>query len=462
MNRRMLGITVLGDYIVSEGPQIVLENLLRIGATAVAINPTVTCQGDRSTGKFQPPSDAGHSPRKFDRPLFGKHALWVRSAPSFHPRSELYPESPYRPRQTNELTDELGGLIGQFIDACLGEGIDVYLQVGAAEPSGLRDEDRPRLPDGSLPSGRIADVGSLASPAIRAYNRAYANDLAAAYPKVTGFRIDWPEYPCYTPDEIFQDFSPHAEKFANTAGFDFTAIRDCVLAFLERINGHLSNDDLAAPATLLEEFPDLRTWLNLKAALSRDLISGWKAVVDSLAGGPKKLSLHSFPPPFSSLTGFDYAAAAKMCDSISPKFYTMHWCLVVHGWGGWLLERNPSLDEPSLTSALLKALNLVDEIPPRPTLADFAYPQPDQSHPVGAQAQLAKIEEVLAAVAGRVPVYPLVHGYGPPQDFACRLRSVLKEPIAGVWINRYGYLSDEKLNSIANTLAEYPLLHPDR
>ena len=178
MNRRMLGITVLGDYIVSEGPQIVLENLLRIGATAVAINPTVTCQGDRSTGKFQPPSDAGHSPRKFDRPLFGKHALWVRSAPSFHPRSELYPESPYRPRQTNELTDELGGLIGQFIDACLGEGIDVYLQVGAAEPSGLRDEDRPRLPDGSLPSGRIADVGSLASPAIRAYNRAYANDLA--------------------------------------------------------------------------------------------------------------------------------------------------------------------------------------------------------------------------------------------------------------------------------------------
>ena len=45
---------------------------------------------------------------------------------------------------------------------------------------------------------------------------------------------------------------------------------------------------------------------------------------------------------------------------------------------------------------------------------------------------------------------PLVHGYGPPDDFARRLRLVADSRADGVWINRYGYLSDEKLQVVAN------------
>lgn len=460
MNRRLLGITVLGDFIVSEGVEAVIANLLQVGATAVAINPTVTCAADENTGKFQPPADAGHSPRHFDRPLFGKHALWVRSGPSFHPRPQFYKDSPYRPRKANDLTDTYGGLIDKFIDACTTDNIDVYLQVGAAEPSGLRDEDRPRLPDGSLPQGRIADIGSLPSAAIRAYNRAYANDLVAAYPKIAGFRIDWPEYPCYTADEVFQDFSPHVAQWAASHGFDFNAIRAGVTALLAHMSGNLSNDDIA-PLTSrqsgigsltvsLQQFPAAAMWLELKAALSQDLIRDWRAIVDSLDGGPKKLSVHAFPPPFSKLTGFDFAGAAPLCDSLSPKLYTMHWCLMVNGWGKWLMERNPNLDETLLTRALVNLLQLVDEESHEATLADHAYPQPDQPHPIGDRAQRSKIEDVLSAVDGRTLVFPLVHGYGPVDDFAGRFRAGLHGNSAGVWVNRYGYLSDDKLRVIAD------------
>mgnify|MGYP002623353525 CR=1 FL=1 len=459
MQRKLLGITVLGDFIVSEGVQAVLENLQRTGATAVAINPTVTAAADEATGKFQPPADAGHSPRRFDRSLFGKHALWLRSSPSFHPRGEFYADSPYGPRKTNDLTGALGPRIGEFVDGCVASNIDVYIQIGAAEPTGLRDEDRPRLPDGGLPQGRIADVASLASGEVRAYNRAYVRDLVAAYPSITGFRIDWPEYPCYTPDEVFQDFGPHVEKWADEHGFDFAAIRSGVAKFHEYIAGSLTNEILPpladrqtgriALTNWLEEFPAIPQWLQLKSALSLDLISDWQAIMDSLEGPRKQLSVHAFMPPFSQLTGLDFARAAKLADSLSPKFYTMHWCLMVHEWGKWLLAKNPGLDETLLTRALVNLLRIKDEDPIDATLSDFAYPRPDEPHPIGDAAQREKISEVVAEVDGKTKVYPLLHGYGPVDDFARRFRAGCHEQVDGVWVNRYGYLSDEKLATIA-------------
>ncbi|MDP6701099.1 MAG: hypothetical protein QGH25_15735, partial [Candidatus Latescibacteria bacterium] len=59
--KRFLGITVLGDFILNEGVDGVLDNLEKCGATAVACNPTVTAPCDEGEGSFQPPSDAGSS-----------------------------------------------------------------------------------------------------------------------------------------------------------------------------------------------------------------------------------------------------------------------------------------------------------------------------------------------------------------------------------------------------------------
>ena len=45
-------------------------------------------------------------------------------------------------------------------------------------------------------------------------------------------------------------------------------------------------------------------------------------------------------------------------------------------------------------------------------------------------------------------VTPLMHGYGPLDDFTRRFQVVADSPADGVWINRYGYLSDEKLDAV--------------
>ena len=144
MNSRFLGITVMTDFILNEGVDGVLDNITRRAhATAVAINPTVTAPSDEGIGSYQPPSDAGSSPRLFDRPLWGKYGLWVKGAPSYVPDASYYSDTPYKPRKPGVLTETHGEIIEQFIDAALERGLKVYFQTGAATPSGLLEDDVP-------------------------------------------------------------------------------------------------------------------------------------------------------------------------------------------------------------------------------------------------------------------------------------------------------------------------------
>lgn len=455
--QRVLGVTVLTDFLLNEGVEGILDNIVgRAGANAVAVNPTVTAQSREGEGSFQPPADAGSSPRLFDRPLWGKYALWVRSGPSFVPRAELYEGVPYGPRKTNDLTQTHGKIVAEFIDAALARGLKVFLQVGAAQPTGLREEDRPRLPDGTLPD-RMADTASLASLAVRDYNRAYVRDLLLEYPQITGIRIDWPEYPCYKFEEIFQDFSPHVEKWAREHGFDFDRVRRGVSELLNQLRGSVTNEalrQLCQPdrgvfllARWLLHSRPVAEWLALKAALSLDIVRHWREILDEAGGGDKHLSAHAFMPPYTLLTGFDFAHAGQYAQSISPKLYTMHWSQMVEFWGRRLLADNPGLREDLLAQAISCLMDIVDA-PTAKGLSDYGYPEPDEPHPIPDGPQQRKIQQVLDAVGDSAQVWPLVHGYGPLEDFERRFRIVAASNAHGVWLNRYGYLSDAKLDAI--------------
>ena len=463
---RYVGITVLGDFILSEGVAPVLDNVTAAGATAVALNPTVTAESAEGEGSFQPPDDAGSSPRLFDRPLFGKRSLWVQSEISYRPEPGLYAESAYTPRTPGELTETHGPLIGEVISAARQRGRDVFLQLPAARPAGLRDEDRPRTPDGEIPEGRMADTASLASPAVRDWNRCYTADVLREYPEVSGFRIDWPEYPCYTWGEVFQDFGTHVENWAADHGFDFGRIRSDVGDLKEWLETSLTDGDLAELADrdrgrfrLGREAlarPGVVEWLRLKAALSVDLVSDWRKAIDAVDPSLQLMS-HAFMPPWTLVTGLDFAGVAEHSDAVSPKLYTMHWAQMVTFWGNELMARRPGLDERLLVRALISLLDMFDgtvEDPGGESLVDYRYPEPDEPHPVSDSAQRRKIAQATAAVGRRSVVYPLVHGYGPDTDFHRRLKIVADSPAAGVWINRYGYLSDSKLASVGQLFAD--------
>ena len=473
-----VGITCLSDFILSEGPVVAVESLsARARATAVSLNPTVTEPAADGEGSFQPPADGGSSPRLFDRPLWGKHRLWVRSEPSYEPDIRLYERSAYPPRPAGALTQELGPSVRRFIRLGHERGLEVSFQIGAAAPPGLRDEDRPRLPGGGLASHPMAGTASLASPAVRSYYRAYLTDLVRAYPEIDTIRVDWPEYPCYTLDEAFADFHPAANmdpalerEIAEVYRFLRAGLTNPILCdWIEAARA-------GAPFVhLFGRIPALAEWLARKREIAIGYLRFLRNVMDDAGAAGITLAPNAFPPPFSLLTGLPFADIHEVAPWVGVKLYTMHWLQIVRFWTDDILAWLPALDESLVAEALLLLFDVGDDLPRPLDPADVRYPEPDEPHPVGDASQRRKIAQ--ARLECRARVEPIVHGYGTLEDFARRFRaagaSAGAEPAARVaaapsapaasggpapavaaraaprlWINRYGYLSDEKLDVI--------------
>ena len=103
---KLLGVTVLPEYIQSEGIEGLLDNLSRIGANAVATSPYLMEEADPETGQREPPADANAgNVRLLDRPLFGKREVWVKTAPSFEPHLPLYAGLRYQPSLPGRVRD---------------------------------------------------------------------------------------------------------------------------------------------------------------------------------------------------------------------------------------------------------------------------------------------------------------------------------------------------------------------
>ncbi len=460
-----IGVTVLPEYFQSESVNGVLDNLQnRAAVTAVTTSPYVMQPADSQSGFREPPIDAGAGKvRLLDRPLWGKRELRVETAPSFRPDLRLYRGLRYQPPSPNGLTAGHGHMVEQFIRTARSRGLKVYLQVQAAIPPGYRVqfgvpalEDIPRLPDGSVPQRRLSANGSLASPHIRKYAHALIRDLCQQYPDLHGLRVDWPEYPPYLLDSIFLDFGEPARREAEAMGFDFDRMRRAAGELYRRLHGGLDDSALSvcaearSPAEarrrLLPDSSGLEAWTRFKAQLVESLHAGFRRTLDEVGAGHMELWSNAFPPPWNTFSGMDYRRVSRHSSAISVKLYTMHWPMMLRFYGDQLRRANRGISGPLLARALVRLFDICDG--PAPTgLEDLYYPAPGEPHPPGAAAQHRKIVQPQIA-AGETPVYALAHGYGPAEDFRNRLETAMAASRHGCWINRYGYLSDEKLDII--------------
>jgi len=450
MAERFVGITVMPEFIQTETVDGLLDNIQqRTGATAVATSPYVMEPASDGEGGREPPIDAGAgSVRLLDRPLWGRRELSVRTAPSFAPDLGRYKGLRYQPSAPTALTRAQGPLVDRFIDAARHRGLKVYFQVQSAIPPGYRvqfggpqDDDAPRLPDGRIPQRRVDKNGSLASPHILDYGAALLADLVAAYPDVDGFRIDWPEYPPYTLDDWFLDFSDHAKAAATGLGIDAEALQSRALSLYQRL---CAGEVGLLPALLSD--PAMRDLMRLKAHLVERLLARYRGALDGAGACGKELMPNAFPPPWSRLSGFDYARAAPHVSSLSVKLYTMHWPMMLRFAAETLRGA-----EDQAAQALARLLDIVDGEPPA-SIDAWHYPGPEEPHPVGLEAQKRKIVQARAE-AGETLVNALAHSYGPVDDFRRRLTAAWEASGSRVWINRYGYLSNAKLDVIGQVTA---------
>jgi len=391
-----------------------------------------------------------------DRPLWGKRELFVKTAPSFEPDKKLYAGLRYQPSPTNALTAREGGVIKAFLRSAQARHIETYLQVQSAIPPGYRvqfggpiKDDIPLLPDGRVPPRRLANNGSLASPHILNYTLALTRDMIRAYPDINGIRFDWPEYPPYFLDDVFLDFGPHAAQAATRMGFDFERMKSQVLKLYQLVHGGLTNAHLERilqtdggrdlVLTSLIDSPGIFDWLRFKGALVTEMAMRLRDAIPARIA----LTFGVFPPPFSTVSGMQLSAVAKYATAIHCKLYTMHWPVIFRFYGDAIMAANPKLNEELLVQALSRLLEIQDA-PYSPRLADYRYPEPDEAHPVGINAQINKVKRAQEA-AGNTPVYAFIHGYGPVEDFKNRLAAGRAASQHGVWVNRFGYLRNEKI-----------------
>lgn len=467
---RSVGVTVMPEYAQSEGVDAVLDNLQsRANVTGIATSPYVMEPTDAATGGREPPIDAGAGGvRLLDRPLWGHRELFVRTAPSFVPDTSFYSGLHYQPTAPTALTDSDGAVVGRFIDAAKARGLQVHLQIQAAIPPGYRVQfggpapaDQPRLPTGETVANRVDKNASLASPEVVGYGQALIRDMVRAYPNIDGIRVDWAEYPPYAFESLFFDFSDHAARAAAQWGFDFDRMRHDTSALIAYLQGHLSDDDLilfAGPdgvyalLSWLRRHPGVWDMQRLKTRIVGELLRAYRAALTEAGGADMELVTQAFPPPWNLVSGFDYAGAATVVDAIGVKLYTMHWPMIVRFYGDALLRANPGVTEVRLLQALTAILDLTDGPSTRNALSDWGYPEPDTPHPVGAQAQVRKIAAARRETGG-APVIAFTHAYGPATDFRDRVAAVFAAAGRRTVINRYGYLSDEKLDLLGEVTA---------
>src|SRR6476620_4179010 len=119
MAERLIGVTVLPEFLQCEGVDAVLDNLImQAGATAITTSPYVMEPADEATGVREPPDDAGAGAvRLLDRPLWGKRELFVRTSPSFIPDKRLYRGLRYQPAEPTDLTRREGHVVRDLIRA---------------------------------------------------------------------------------------------------------------------------------------------------------------------------------------------------------------------------------------------------------------------------------------------------------------------------------------------------------
>ncbi|MFO1412450.1 MAG: hypothetical protein U1F10_00750 [Burkholderiales bacterium] len=459
-----LGVTVMPEWFQHEGVAPVLDRIAALDATAIATSPYVLEPAPDGEGAREPPPDgeAGRV-RPLDRPLFGRTELWVRTAPAFAHDAARYAGLRYQPSPATALTTRHADLLDRVVAAARERGIAVYLQVMAASPPGYRvqfsgavEADQCRTPDGTLHGARVDRNASLGSRDVQAYTAALVAELAARWPDVDGVRLDWPEYPPYDFASALFDFNAAMAPHFAAAGHDAAAVardvrtwRDALVAAVRRSPGEdaatlgavLDAHDFAA---VLRADGALAPLWQAKRTAARALLAAVRAALDALPGPRRALEPQAFPPPFSAMSGFPIAALAGLADRVGIKLYTMHWPMIARYWARDIAGPTTPARQDALTAALALRFGFTDG------LADGAhlrYPEPHEAHPVGAQAQRAKLAAARVA-AGAVPVVAFVHSYGPLADVVGRFELARASGLP-VWINRYGYLSDAKLAALA-------------
>ena len=470
--RRQLGVVLTPAEVQDEGLDRVLDAIVSAGATAISPTLGVYAPARTGEGSREPPLDVSGEARLLDRPLWGRRELWMRGYTPHPPDPAIWADVPYPPPPLAPPELQVD-VVRAIVEGARARGLAVEIQVspytlpgapggqtfGGGHGTGAA-HDRPRRIDGSVGERIVAGHGCLNNPRVRVLGRARLREAIAHYPDVDGIFLDWAEYTCYFLEDVFTCFCEHCRVAATRLGYDWPRIERDTWALWDRLHRLTPADLDAVTAVAASSVPlaltellgsrsGVEDLLRFKADSVGDAAAELRRILDEAGASSVALGLNGFAPPWSHVTGMDYEQVHQVAQATRCKLFTFHWPMIVRWWSETLLAWNPGLDE----QAVLRAVQAVLDLPPPPdehrrSLADYGMPRPDESHPIAPEALTRKINQAvrMAAASGHAErCLAYVHSYRPAAELGLVLEAVLASEAQGCWVQRYGYLSDEKL-----------------
>ena len=461
------GIVLTAAEIQSEGVAPVLDAIAATGATAIETALGVVAVGAPGDGTREPPLDVEGQVRLLDRPLWGRREIYLKSYTPHPPDPDIWRYTGYSPPR--QAPPELRvDVTRQTIEAARARGLAVYLRVSpftlpgapggqtvdtgqAAGPS----DDRPLRLDNRAGERVVAGHGCLNRPRVRALGEARLREALRHYPDVDGIMLDWPEYTCYFLEDCFTCFCDACREAASAASIDWARVRRDSQALWDRLH-RLTAADLAraggvedwpfALAAGLLDGPGVADLLRFKALSARRALADLRATMDEAGHRDMTLGASGFAPPWCLITGMHYGLAGQVVQVTRAKLFTFHWPMIARWWSETLLAWNPALGPTAVLRAVVTALDLpAPANEHRRDLAEYGMPRPDEFHPITPEALTRKLDQAVALAGEAAPCQAYLHGYRPAAEFAQHLQAAAASRATGVWVQRYGYLSDEKL-----------------
>lgn len=477
---RARGIVVTPAEVANEGVESVLDKIQETGANSVAVSPGLFVPSTRSEGVREPPLDLEGEARVLDRALWGRKVQYLKGFAPYVSDPNVWKDVPF-PAPTPAPKDIRVDYAQKIVQSALKRGMSSYivssptllpgLPGGQSATSGTAsrsEADRLVRVDGTTPSREIAGQGCVNSPRIQALARARLTDTLTHYPDANGLFTDWIEFTCYLPEDVFTCFCRHCALKAQQSGFDWDAIKGGVGHIWEGLGG-VTNARLqevieAEPTSLSEGLALMSNSLEDTAAIRElfrfktESVSAFFSSVQSLAGELKSsvdIGANGFAPPWNEVTGVDFGNLSSVVHTLRCKLFTFHWPMMTKWLGEMLMNRNPDLS----SQLVLNAAKVLYQVPTGPeearrSLVDYGMPGPEQPHPITPEALTNKLQLAKKDVRPSSVLEAYIHSYRPAQQFEQVIRMAEESGSDGVWVQRYGYLSDQKLKIIRDMWAK--------
>lgn len=463
------GIVITTAELASEGVDAVLDTIAATGANAITTTSSVVVPATEATGQREPPLDVAGERRVLDRPLWGERVAWIRRYAAHPPDPALWRDVPWGPPpvapehlRVDRARAAIDGAHARGMRASVltvpytlpgGTGSQ---ETAPADPR-HRDAYRPvRFVGGSHPDG-IAFTGCLNNPAVRALGRARVCETIRHYPDADGIVVEWVEYPVYFVDKLFTCFCDHCQRAAAAEGFDWEVITAAVRVLWDslhtltpdQVEAHTRSGDwgelVTDPDTML---PGFNAWLAFKARSALRAFEDLRQALDDAGGADVPLIANTFAMPWGRMTGGAWLPRETPIASQRVKLYSFHWLMMVRWWTETMLawNRGSAITPEAMTRGVLALFNMtLEQEPHRLDPADFGMPGPDEAHNLTMAAYVDRVESLVSRAEGEHAIVPLVHAYRPADEFARLLEALRPLSGGGVWVQRYGYLSDAKL-----------------